>query len=77
MNNYVTNNEIAIHDKYHAQRMAEILMEEGYVVMLSREEDLYIINYVWSSSGYADRNDVVFNSREIIEDMIFDTGVTE
>lgn len=73
MNDYVTKNEIAIHDKYHAQRIAEILMEEGYVVMLSREENLYIINYVWSSSGYADRNDVVFNSREIIEDMIFNT----
>lgn len=77
MNNYVTNNEIAIHNKYNAQRMAEILMEEGYVVMLSREENLYIINYVWSPSDYADRNDVVFNSREVIEDMIFDTGVTE
>lgn len=77
MNDYITNNEIAIHDKYNAQRMAEILMEEGYVVMLSREEKLYIINYVWSPGGHANRNDVVFNSREIIEDIIFDTGVTE
>lgn len=76
MNNYVTDNEIAIHDKYHAQRMAEILMEEGYVVMLSREEKLYIINYVWSP-GNADRNDVVFNSREVIEDMIFNTDNEE
>lgn len=77
MNDYITNNEIAIHDKYNAQRMAEILMEEGYVVMLSREESLYIINYVWSPSGHANRNDVVFNSREVIEDIIFDTGATE
>ena len=69
---YVTENEIALHDKYNAQRMAEILMEEGYVVMMSREEQLYILNYVWSENN-SNRNDVVFNHREIIEDIIFDT----
>ena len=76
MNNYVTNNEIAFHDRYNAQRVAALLLEEGYVVMISREEQLYIVNYVWSPND-ANRNDVVFNSREVIEDIIFDTGVTE
>ena len=70
MNSYVTDNEIALHDKYNAQRMAEILMEEGYVVMMSREEQLYILNYVWSENN-SNRNDVVFNHKEIIEDIIF------
>ena len=70
MFNYVTGNEIAIHNKYNAQRMAEILMEEGYVVMMSREEQLYILNYVWSENN-SNRNDVVFNHKEIIEDIIF------
>ena len=45
-------------------------MEEDYVVMLSKEENLYIINYIWSSN-YADRNDVVFASRENFEEYIF------
>ena len=70
MFNYVTNNEIAIHDKYIAQRIAENLMEEGYVVMMSREEQLYILNYIWSEHG-ADRNDVCFQHREVVEDYIF------
>ena len=76
MNGYITNNEIAFHDRYNAQRVAALLLEEGYVVMISREENLYIVNYVWSPND-ANRNDVVFSSREIIEDIIFDTGVTE
>lgn len=35
------------------------LSEEGYVCMLSREDDLYVVNYIWSTN-YSDRNDVVF-----------------
>lgn len=72
MNSYITNNEIAFHDKYNAQRVVALLLEEGYVVMISREENLYIVNYVWSPND-ANRNDVVFNSREVIEDIIFNT----
>lgn len=61
----VTNNEIAIHSKENAIKIAEILLEENYVVMLSREEDLYIINFEYSQ--YSDRNDVVFMDRETFE----------
>lgn len=42
--------------------IADMLMDEGYVILLSREEDLYIVNYIWSERG-ADRNDVVFMDR--------------
>lgn len=61
----VSNNEIAIHNKENAIKIAEILLEESYVVMLSREEDLYIINFEYSQ--YSDRNDVVFMDRETFE----------
>ena len=45
-----------------ATTFADLLLEEGYVVMISREEDLYIINYIWSEMD-ANRNDVVFMDR--------------
>ena len=54
--------EIALHDKETALKIANILVDEDYVVMISREEDLYIINYLYAQ--YSDRNDVVFMDRE-------------
>ena len=68
--NYVTNYEIACHSLENAHTLADVLMDEGYVVMISREEQLYIVNYIWSSDC-ADRNDVVFVSREDFENYIF------
>lgn len=54
--------EIALHDKETALKIANILVDEDYVVMISREEDLYIINYLYAR--YSDRNDVVFMARD-------------
>ena len=68
---YITDNEIAIKNKDTALKMAEMLISEGYCVMLSTEEQLYIINYVWTSPIEADRNDVIFLSREKFEDEFF------
>jgi len=67
---YVTNNEIAVNNLQDAQRMAELLLANNYVVMISKEENLYIVNYLWSPNN-ADRNDVVFQNREILEEAIF------
>lgn len=67
---YLTNNEIAVHNYEDASLIASTLLDNDYVVMISREENLYIVNYVWSPNG-ADRNDVCFASREVIEDIIF------
>ena len=67
---YVTNNEIAVKSFANAETLAELLLDEGYVVMISKEENLYIVNYVWSPN-YANRNDVCFQSREETEDFIF------
>lgn len=63
MANLIPEQEIAVGSLLHAMDLAEILLEEDYVVMISREEDLYIVNYIWSEGG-ADRSDVVFVSRE-------------
>lgn len=54
--------EIALHDKETALKIANILVDEDYVVMISREENLYIVNYLYAQ--YSDRNDVVFMNRD-------------
>ena len=46
--------EIALHDKETALKIANILVDEDYAVMISREENLYIINYIYAQ--YSDRN---------------------
>ena len=58
-------NEIAIRNKEAAMKVISCLVEEEYCVMLSREEDLYIIDFEYSK--YSNRNNVVFMSREDFE----------
>lgn len=58
-------NEISCYTFEDASELAKILMDNNYVVMLSREEDLYIVDYVWSE--YSDRNDVIFENAEVHE----------
>lgn len=67
---YLTENEIAVKSFANAETLAELLLDEGYVVMISKEENLYIVNYLWSPKG-ANRNDVCFISREEMEEIIF------
>ena len=59
-------NEIAIRNKEAAMKVVSCLVEEEYCVMLSREEDLYIIDFEYSQ--YSDRNNIVFMSREDFEE---------
>lgn len=58
--------ELVFHSIEAAQNVIKILIEEGYVCMLSIEENLYIVNFIWASN--ADRNEVVFMEREIYEE---------
>lgn len=58
--------EIVINDYYDATTIAEILMNNDYVVMMSREENLYILNVIWSAG--CNRNDVVFMDRGEFEE---------
>lgn len=55
-------NELVFTTREVAIEVAKILLDENYVVMLSNEEELTILNYEWSEWG--DRNDVVFMSKD-------------
>ena len=57
--------EIAFKNKESAFKVAELLVDEEYCVMLSREEDLYVINYEYAQDS--NRNDVVFMPRDEFE----------
>ena len=48
------------------ETVRQLLTEGNYVVMLSRDEWLWIVNYLYS--GLCNRNDVVFMSREDFEE---------
>ena len=54
--------ELAFKNHENGFKVAKMLLDEDYVVMLSYEEDLLILNWEWSWNG-ADRNDVVFMNR--------------
>lgn len=48
------------------ETVRQMLTRGHYVVMLSREEQLWIVNYQYSDT--CNRNDVVFMSREDFEE---------
>ena len=48
------------------ETVRQLLIKGHYVVMLSREEQFWIINYIYSD--LCNRNDVVFMSREDFEE---------
>ena len=63
-------NEIAFRNKENALKVIEILVEEDNCVLLSKEEDLYVVNYEYSQ--YSDRNDVIFMDREEFESKYYE-----
>lgn len=69
---YITKNEIALHSFEDAVTVAKVLLDNGYVTMISKEEKLYIVNYIWSAED-ANRNDVAFMDRVELEEIIFNT----
>lgn len=56
------NIELVFNTWSDAIAVAKTLMQNDYVVMLSYEEGLTILNAVWSND--CDRNNVVFMSRD-------------
>lgn len=54
---------IAVKSFDDAVAIQKILLKNGNAVMLTQEENLWIINWVWCDSGYANRNDVIFINR--------------
>lgn len=55
-------NELVFRNHENGLQVAKMLLDESYVVMLSYEEGLLILNYEWSACD-ANRNDVVFMNR--------------
>ena len=66
MNKYkpslIPDGEIAVDDFDDAVTIAKILMKNGNVVMLSQEENLTVINFIWTDNS-CNRNDVVLMDR--------------
>lgn len=67
MRELIPDGELIFHDFDSCSSVAETLLEEGYVLLLSREDSLYVLNYIWTKENYADRNDVVFMDRAEFE----------
>ena len=63
-------NEIVFKNHKNGLVVAKALLDEDYVVMLSYEERLLVLNYEWSERG-ADRNDVVFMRRDKYEEEVY------
>ena len=63
-------NEIAFKNHKNGLVVAKALLDEDYVVMLSYENQLLVLNYEWSESG-ADRDDVVFMRRDEYEEEVY------
>ena len=61
-------NELAFTDYERGFDVARALLDEGYIVMLSYEEEFLILNYEFSEHG-ADRNDMVLMRRDEYEDL--------
>ena len=59
---YLEQDGLAFHDYESAATVQKILIEQGLCVMMSREEELWILNWVWTETP-ADRNCVVFVNR--------------
>jgi len=71
MTKLIPDGELHFHCWDDCQNVIDILLSEGYVVLLSREEALYVINYLWSHDD-ADRNDVVFMDRGEFEEKYYE-----
>lgn len=60
-------NEIVCKNINLGMKLAEMLLQEDYVVMLSREDDFLVINFLYADG--ADRNEVVFMQHDEYEEL--------
>ena len=71
-------NEIVFKNINIGMKVAEMLLNEDYVVLLSREDNFLVINFLYADG--ADRNDVVLMRRdeyEELEDKLCDAIFTD
>ena len=57
---------LAVDNYEDACTIQNILLNNGYCVLMTTEENLFCLNWVWSEN-HADRNDVVFGARDEYE----------
>ena len=62
---------IAVDSYEDASGLQRILVENGYATMITKEEHLWVVNWVWCDSGFADRNDVIFINRADFETQLW------
>lgn len=55
-------NEIAFKSCENCMQVARILVEENQVVLISKEENLWILNFEYSHNS--NRNDVIFMTQD-------------
>ena len=67
MEKYITENEIVLEDYDSVVSLQRILLNNGYVVMISREESLWIVNFICDIDGNANRDAVIFLDRLLYE----------
>lgn len=59
---YLEQEALTFENYEDAATVQKILIENGYCVMMSREEHLWLLNWVWTEN-FANRNDVIFINR--------------
>ena len=66
LDKYLEQDALIFNSYGEAAAVQKILLNNGYCTMMSREEDLWLLNWVWTPQ-LADRNGVIFISRETYE----------
>jgi len=62
--------EMVFKDRGNVEAVVSALLQEDCVVMLSREEEFIVINFIYADNS--DRNEVVFMSRDTFEDNFYE-----
>ena len=62
LDKYLEQDSLTFESYEDAAAVQKILIENGYCTMMSREEHLWLLNWVWTEK-FADRNGVIFVDR--------------
>ena len=66
LDKYLEQDSLTFESYEDAAVVQKILIENGYCTMMSREEHLWLLNWVWTEK-FADRNGVIFVDRAMYE----------
>ena len=66
LDKYLEQDSLTFESYEDAAAVQKILIENGYCTMMSREEHLWLLNWVWTEK-FADRNGVIFVDRAMYE----------